>query len=114
MAKIIIAGTRTFQDFGRLVSVCDQLLEGPLEVVSGGARGADQLGERYAALRGYGLTCFPANWQQYGKEAGPIRNRQMVAYADRAIVFWDGRSSGTKDLIRACRQAGKSVRVVVL
>lgn len=114
METIIIAGTRTFQDFERLVAHCDQLIKGPVEIVSGGARGVDQLGERYARLRGYPLKRFPADWQQYDKAAGPIRNRQMAAYADRAIVFWDGKSKGSKDLIRACRQVNKRIKVVII
>ncbi|MEO1416242.1 MAG: DUF2493 domain-containing protein [Bacteroidota bacterium] len=116
--KIIIAGSRTFQDYERLVAICDQLLgsmdlaDDPIEIVSGAARGADQLGEAYASSKGYIIQRFPADWAKWGKMAGPLRNQAMAAYADGAIIFWDGRSRGTKHLIRVLRKEGKWLKIV--
>lgn len=68
------------------------------EVVSGGARGADAAGERWAEMRGIPIRRFPADWNKHGKGAGPIRNQQMAEYADALIAFPGGR--GTSDMLR--------------
>ncbi|MEO0638432.1 MAG: DUF2493 domain-containing protein [Bacteroidota bacterium] len=117
--RIIIAGSRDFHDYKRLVAICDQLLESlnaekEIEFVSGGARGADRLGEAYARERGYPIKRFPADWKKWGKMAGPIRNQQMAEYADGAIVFWDGKSRGTRSLIQALKKEEKWIKLVVI
>ena len=68
MYKVIIAGSRDFTDYPLLCSFADQTLAGAenIEIVSGGARGADALGERYARERRYGLKVFPAEWMKWG------------------------------------------------
>lgn len=71
----------------------------PITIFSGGATGTDHLGERYAFERGYNLRIFKADWIQYGKCAGPIRNNCMVQEADMVICFWNGQSKGTKHMI---------------
>ena len=75
------------------------------------AKGADTIGEQYAHERGYTVERFPADWQQYGKAAGPIRNRQMVDNADALIVFWDGQSAGTRNMIMMAKKKGLAVRI---
>ena len=117
--RIIIAGSRDFQDYKRLVATCDQLLESlkvekEREIVSGTARGADRLGEAYAREKGYSIKRFPADWQKWGKMAGPIRNQHMAQYADGAIVFWDGRSRGSRSLIQALKKEEKRIKLVVI
>ena len=99
--KVIIAGSREFDDYNTLCKVCDYMLQNQteIEIVSGTAYGADQLGEKYAREHGYKLTYFPANWDKYGKSAGYRRNVEMAQYADAAIIFWDGRSKGTGHMI---------------
>lgn len=113
MYKVIIAGSRDFADYELLSSFADEVLTGAedIEIVSGGARGADGLGERYARERGYALKVFPAEWKKWGRAAGPIRNGQMAGYADALIAFWDGQSSGTRDMIRKAEERGLRVKV---
>ena len=113
MYKVIIAGCRDFADYALLRSFADEVLAGAedIEIVSGGARGADGLGERYARERGYALKVFPAEWKKWGRAAGPIRNGQMAGYADALIAFWDGQSSGTRDMIRKAEDRGLRVQV---
>jgi len=79
--------------------------------VSGTARGADQLGERYAKERGYFIQRFPADWNAYGKAAGYIRNRKMAEYADALIAFWDGKSRGTLNMISLAKECGLQIRI---
>lgn len=112
--KVIIAGGREFNDYSLLSSVCDHMLQNQeeVEIVSGTARGADKLGERYANERGYKLTRFPAEWS-LGKQAGYIRNKQMAEYADALICFWDGRSKGTGHMIDLAKSKGLKVKVQI-
>lgn len=118
-SKVIIAGSRSFADYENLKSVCDRILpnhysEPCITILSGTSSGSDSLGERYAHERGYTLNRYPADWKQYGKAAGPIRNRQMVNDADAAIVFWDGQSKGAKNLIEQANKRGLIVMTIML
>lgn len=103
MIGVIIAGTRTFDDYELLKEKCDKWLKyghpNDLVILSGGAKGADKLGERYAKERNLNLEIYPANWEKYGKSAGIKRNIQMGNNADILIAFWDGKSRGTKHMI---------------
>lgn len=111
--KIIIAGSRDFNDYERLRDYCDYLLQNKdnIEIVSGAARGADELGERYAVERGYPITRFFPNWNKYRKSAGYIRNEDMAEYADALIVFWNGKSKGTKHMIDITRNNDLELRI---
>ena len=112
--KVIIAGSRTFSDYNFLRTNCDRLLSqfSNIEIVSGTAQGADQLGERYAREKGYDIKQFPANWDKYGKRAGYLRNDDMAQYADWLIAFWDGTSKGTKHMIDLANKRGIKVEIV--
>jgi len=112
--KIIIAGSRNFNDYNLLKTSCDNLLTQftNIEIVSGTARGADKLGERYAREKGYDIKQFPANWDKFGKSAGYIRNDEMAKYSDMLIAFWDGTSKGTKHMIDLANKRGIKVEIV--
>lgn len=85
-----------------------------LRLFPGGADGADLLGERYAKERGYPIKRFDADWTKFGKAAGPIRNGKMAEYADYLIAFWDGKSTGTADMINQANKKGFGVLVCYL
>lgn len=109
MIKIIIAGSRDFEDYELLKRFCDSIIEKlaltDVQIVSGGCSGADYLGEQYALERGHKLVNILPNWELHGKAAGPIRNREMAQYADILIAFWDGKSRGTKSMIDEASKA---------
>ena len=70
----------TLDEFGvHLINTID-----PVEIISGHAPGADTLGEKFAKAYGYPLKIFLAEWNKYGKAAGPIRNEEMAKYASEA------------------------------
>lgn len=101
---ILIAGSRSWTDYNKLVVTLDDFIAtadaSEIVVVSGGAKGADNLAEKYAKERGYELLVMPADWERYGKSAGYRRNEEMhktiAKDTDRAcICFWDGKSKGT-------------------
>lgn len=112
--KVIIAGSRDFSDYPLLERKCNYLFMNTpaTEIVSGTAKGADTLGEDYAKSYEIPVKQFPADWKQYGKSAGHVRNEQMAEYADALIAFWNGSSNGTKHMISTARKLGLKVRVV--
>jgi hypothetical protein len=93
MIRVIIAGSRNFNDYKLLRSKLDFLLQNynlnDIEIVSGTAKGADQLGEMYAKEKGISVKRFPADWDKFGKSAGVMRNKQMAEYATHSVCFWD-------------------------
>jgi hypothetical protein len=111
--KVIIAGSRTYKNYNELKQICDFYLRNQksVEIVSGGAKGADLLGERYAKERGLKIKVFTPDWERFGKKAGIIRNEEMAKYADGLIAFWDGQSRGTKHMIEYAKLRGLKVRV---
>lgn len=115
--NVIIAGSRDFADYELLKIVCDHMLSEKVKthnivIISGGARGADSLGEQYAKERGYELQSHPADWDKYGKSAGYRRNKEMAEVADACICFWDGQSKGTKHMIDIATDMGLKVKIV--
>jgi hypothetical protein len=123
MTRVIIAGSRMFNDYRKMSESLDDLgfhlinTIDPIEIISGHAPGADALGERFAKSYGYPLTIFPAEWNKYGKAAGPIRNEKMAKYAaeaDRGILvaFPIEESSGTMNMIKLAKQYGLEVNIV--
>ena len=116
--RVIIAGGRDFDDYDRLCAFMDQYcLDNDLgpdngEFISGAAKGADWLGEQWATSRGYKVVLFPANWTEYGKSAGYIRNKEMADEATALVAFWNGNSKGTGNMIWIATKAGLSIRVV--
>ncbi|MBS9525908.1 DUF2493 domain-containing protein [Litoribacter alkaliphilus] len=111
--KVIIAGGRTFQDYPLLLAKCDEALKlhSEIEIVSGTAKGTDQLGERYAKEKGYTVRKFPADWKRFGKRAGYLRNEEMAKYADALIAFWDGESKGTGHMIDLAKKHGLKIKI---
>jgi hypothetical protein len=125
--RIIIAGGRDFNDYGKLMQECLSVIismrsQGicnninDIEVVSGRANGADKLGERFALSGGYKVKYFPADWSGLGKKAGYIRNEQMALYAKEdngiLIAFWDGKSKGTEHMINLANKHELQVFVI--
>ena len=108
--RTIIAGSRNFTDYALLKQECDKYEI--TEVVSGTAAGADYYGEVYALEKELPCTRFPADWKKHGNLAGRIRNREMADYGERLIAFWDGKSPGTRHMIK-CAKARKLEVIII-
>lgn len=97
--KLIIAG-------GRDLNVTTEQIRGyfekfnlaPTEIVSGGARGIDACAIQYAKDTKGVVAVFEADWDKYGKGAGPVRNLSMALYADALLLIWDGKSKGSANM----------------
>lgn len=115
--RCIIAGSRSITDPRQVAAAVAASGFDITEVVSGTARGADQLGELFAEEHGIPVRRFLADWNRYGKRAGMLRNLAMLECAAAApeggglIAVWDGRSPGTRHTIEHARKAGLPVYV---
>lgn len=114
--KVVVAGTRTFDDYSLVSAELDKILSAysdcDITILSGTAKGADKLGERYAFEHGYALEKYPAKWEKYGDAAGPKRNLQMAEVADAVVVFWDGASKGSKNMIECAEKNGVYCKII--
>lgn len=115
--KLIVAGSRSFKDFDLfakelLIFLRENFKEGEVEFISGMAEGPDEMAVQFAKIYNIPYTECPANWQDLGWGAGFIRNEDMAYKADRAVVFWDGKSSGTAHMIQVMERNFKPVKIV--
>ena len=110
--KLAIVGGRDFNDYELLLDVMDCHLMVPEKIISGGALGADRLGERWAKYYGVLIERFLPEWDKYGKSAGFLRNQTIVDNCDMVLAFWDGKSRGTADTIDKARKAKKPTFIV--
>ena len=117
--RVVIAGCRYYSNYDEAKKYIDFCLtnirkENDIIILSGGASGADAIGERYAKENGFKVEKYPADWERYGKSAGPKRNRQMAENTDYVICFWDKRSKGTKSMIEFARELNKPIRIKII
>lgn len=109
--RVIIAGGRDIHDYQLVLDAIDECQFPIATVVSGGAKGVDALGEKYAVEHNVKLNIYEADWETHGRAAGPIRNRKMAENADALIAIWDGKSRGTKNMIETAEKKGLLVYV---
>ena len=110
--KVAVVGSRNFQDYDLLKQI---LAEYEItEIVSGGAKGADSLGEKYANEHNLPIEIFKPDWKRLGRGAGPARNKTIVENADFVIAFWDGVSKGTQSSINIAKKLNKALRIVMM
>lgn len=111
MTKIAIIGSRDFDDYELLKIKLKPF--SPTQIISGGAKGADALAERYAIDKDIELIIYKADWKKYGRGAGIVRNRQIVEHCDEVLAFWDGQSRGTKSSIDYAKKLNKPVVIEI-
>lgn len=116
MTVLAVIGSRTFSNSALLAEHMDEVCAAyhVSVVVSGGAKGADSLAANYAASRGLPVQIFEPDWAQFGRGAGPIRNKAIVNAADVVLAFWDGESKGTQQALTYAKQKAKQVIVVAV
>lgn len=84
------------------------------EIISGGAKGIDTCAKEYAIAHNIKLTEFLPEYEKYGKSAPLKRNISIIENADIVLAFWDGKSRGTKFVIKKCRELGKDIKVEIV
>ena len=137
--RIIIAGGRDFSDYELLEKESlkiikekvkemglSQIPKEKITIISGTARGADSLGEKFASKFGLNLEQYPAQWQipgeksGYNRKAGYERNLKMAEaasqdmenYIPMLIAFWDEKSKGTNHMINIARN--KNIETIII
>lgn len=110
MKKIAVIGSRDFTDKEQLNVVLSQYI--PFILVSGGAKGADQIAEAFADSHQLEKVILQADWKRFGRGAGHKRNITIVDTCDEVIAFWNGQSRGTKQAIDYAGTVGKPVTII--
>ena len=103
--KTIIAGGRNYVGNNEDSDFLHTL--GITEVISGGCSGADFFGEKWAIKNHIPIRRIAAEWDKYGKNAGPIRNKAMASIADAVVLFPGGK--GTANMRKQAKQAGIAI-----
>tara|TARA_R110002153_G_scaffold105397_1_gene243791 strand:+ start:236 stop:586 length:351 start_codon:yes stop_codon:yes gene_type:complete len=104
--RVLIAGGRNFTDKQFLEEYMSKYLKEVTLVISGTAKGADRLGEKWAQSHSIPVERYPAQWSRYGGAAGPIRNKEMLdkGKPDLVVVFEGGK--GSNHMATIARKAG--------
>lgn len=118
--RVIFCGSRDWHSWHPILAAVEEIhgAHPDLVVITGGARGADEMVDRFARNNGIPVEKFPADWQGRGQAAGPIRNAAMLAAgADEVVAFKDDfdysmRRGGTENMIRIAQRAGVPTRVL--
>lgn len=114
--RVLVCGGRNWQDrdtvWQALYAIpadCGDLI---LEIIEGGANGADRFARQWAEHCGVPVRTFYADWVKDGRAAGPIRNQRMIddGKPDLVVAFPGGR--GTADMVRRAKAAGIEVREI--
>lgn len=112
--RIALIGSRELENKIQLRRAAKTfLLQYPnIELVSGGAKGADQIAEELAEEMGLKITIFFPNYHEHGKIAPLLRNCQIVNEADIILAIWDGKSKGTAHTLGLARQKGIPIYII--
>ena len=118
--KLLVCGSRGITDAHWVKSQIDSYWYWNLAcyedliMIEGAARGVDLIAKEYAEENNWTqIKEYPAEWDKYGKSAGPIRNEIMVKEADEVLVLWDGSSHGTLNDIHLCEKYNKPFKVII-
>lgn len=109
--KIAVIGSRNFKDQNLLKTVLDAETQ-MIELITGGAVGADTLAENWAKEKQLPVTIIKPNYEKFGKYAPLERNNKIIDSAEKVIAFWDGQSKGTQYVIKECQRLGKPLKLV--
>jgi len=120
--NILICGSRDWNDFTTIKTYLEEvkntnnLLQKPITIIHGGCKGADSIAGYLATQLGFQVRVFKADWNKYGKAAGPIRNKQMLDEGQPNVVvaFHDAleNSKGTLDMVSRARKSEINVIVI--
>ena len=106
--KIAIIGSRNINAINISEYISDYE-----EIVSGGAKGVDSCAAEFAQKNGIHLTEFLPEYERYGRAAPIIRNKKIVEYSDKLLIFWDGTSKGTLSVIKYAEKIGKPYDIII-
>lgn len=106
-----IIGSRTFNNYNLLKESIEKFDNISL-IISGGAKGADNLAYDCAKEMNIETLIIKPDWKKYNRGAGLIRNKDIVDKSDFIIAFWDGQSKGTLHAIKYAKKKEKSLEII--
>ena len=112
---ILICGDRNWTNASIMKKVMDKFVNEKDILVHGNTRGADKMSGFIGKEIGCEVKVFPANWDEHGRSAGPIRNREMLRQnPDIVIGFHNNieKSKGTKDMLNISKKKGVETYIV--
>lgn len=122
--KLVIGGSRNFTNFPFFSFYLQEYIleiskknQCSIELVSGSARGVDDMAKIFAKDYDFKFTEFPVTseeWRMIGRGAGMVRNKRMIKYGDCVVAFWDGKSKGTKNLIHLAKEYSKPLYIIYI
>ena len=98
--KVAVVGSRKITN----IALERYITEEVEEIVSGGATGVDFCAAEFARNKGLKLTEFLPQYDRFGRAAPIVRNKEIVNYADRIVIFWNGSSKGTLSIIEYAKK----------
>jgi hypothetical protein len=105
--RILVCGGRDYTDKRAVDMLLSAALRsGPIEIIQGGAKGADRLAHDWALDNGVPCTTYAADWEGYGRAAGAIRNRQMLTEGRPSMVLAFPGGRGTANMVKLAQMAG--------
>jgi len=125
--RVLVCGGRDYDDRDAVFRWLDQNtprtdpdkhgndMPAGVTVIHGACRtGADRWADEWAVVNWCPIEEYPAQWDAFGRGAGPIRNQRMLdeGKPDLVVAFPGGR--GTKDMVRRAKAAGVPVRMTPL
>ncbi len=108
--KLAVIGSRSFSDKQLLFSILSGINNIEL-IISGGAKGADQMAEEFAKQHNIDTLIFKPDYNQFGRGAPLIRNKHIVNSSELIVAFWDGKSRGTKNALEHTQKSGKKIEI---
>jgi len=108
---IVVTGDRNWTDRASIVRVVENLLAHTM-VIHGGAKGLDTLFGEIARSYSFAVVTIEAQWERYGRAAGPIRNEKMLReWPSHVHAFHDDlkKSKGTKHCVNKALELGLAV-----
>jgi len=110
--RVIICGSRDWDDYTKIREYVETLPKDTI-IIEGGARGADKLARNAAIQCGLKYETYNANWDRYGRSAGPKRNQEMLDSGAALVVgFRKNMSRGTTDMLDRAAKAGTPTKIV--
>jgi hypothetical protein len=111
---LAIVGYRNFTDWSIFKETLDEFVARhgmPTSIVSGGAKGADAMGEQWARRHNLPIEILKPDWAKYGKSAGIRRNTDIINACTHVVAFPSNKGKGTQDSIQKAEKCGKVVMV---